>query len=107
MNAISRCGTASMQRCTAVPVLVAEAGRVPGERSETRDPVFFSLGKLNLQTRVGPGSRGARPGHDLSGAVAGPAFLRHLVADLADLLDPDLHHVPSLEKFAAPGADAR
>src|SRR5215510_4140645 len=32
--------------------------------------------------------------------------LRHLVADLADPLDPDFHHVAGLEVFAATGPDA-
>src|SRR5262245_26743275 len=32
--------------------------------------------------------------------------LRHLVADLADAFDPDLHHVAGLEVLAPAGADA-
>src|SRR5271170_5220555 len=33
--------------------------------------------------------------------------LRHPIADLADLLDPQLHHVAGLEELATAGADAR
>ena len=39
------------------------------------------------------------------GADSGTAS-RHPVLDLADLLDPEAHHVAALEEFAAPGADA-
>src|SRR5215831_9873645 len=66
------------------------------ERSQplTPTPLLMGEGAHHLwRATVGPNSRGERE-------------LRHLVADLADLLDPDLHHIAGLEVLAAARPDA-
>src|SRR5262249_44429423 len=108
-----------MRCCTAAPVMVAcellrdrgtslanPSASSPRRRGPSTPEHGLSLlsgtaGLVFSWSRL----RGDYTGESLLHNIWRKLALRHLVADLADAFDPDLHHIAGLEVLAPPGTD--